>query len=141
MTAPVLEPVALEFAFELHQLLTANQRPHWRERHRKTRYLRGVAGDMARARRVPAMRRAQITAWVSWPNRRRRDVHNLMPTLKALVDGLVDAGALPDDSDAHLVGPDPRTRSRLSMPRGPFRVPVVEIVLEITDLGEEVADR
>lgn len=134
-------PVVLEFAFELHQVLTSNQRVHWRERARKTRYLRGVAEDMARARRVPGARRVHVAAEVAWPNRRRRDVHNLMPTLKALVDGLVDAGVIPDDSDAHLVGPDCRVRSRLSMPRGLLAVPVVEIVMEITDLSGEVNDR
>lgn len=131
--------VQLEFAFSAEQLLTANQRPHWRERWRKTRYLRGVAKDMARARRVPAMERAHVTAWVAWPSRHRRDVHNLMPTFKALVDGLVDAGVLPDDSDAHLIGPDPRVSAGLSLPRGPLRLPVTEICLDITDLGEGVS--
>lgn len=30
-------------------------------------------------------------------DRRRRDPSNLMPTQKAVVDGLVDAGVVPDD--------------------------------------------
>lgn len=129
----------LAFTFSAEQLLTSNQRPSWQVRARKTRYLRGLACDLARARRVPAMRRAQITAWVAWPDRRRRDVHNLMPTLKALVDGLVDAGVLPDDSDRHLVGPDPRASGGPSRQWDP-RFPITEICLDIIDLGEEVTD-
>lgn len=128
----------LEFAFTRDQLISANDRLHWRARNRRTRYLRGLANDMARARRAPSYGAAQIVAWVTWPNHARRDVHNLMPTLKALVDGLVDARVLPDDSDRHLIGPDPRATAGVTAPWGPLRVPVYRVVLRITDLGEEV---
>ena len=37
----------------------------------------------------------------------RFDAHNTMPTLKALVDGFVDAGILTDDSQDYLRGPWP----------------------------------
>ena len=40
-----------------------------------------------------------------------------MPTLKALVDGLVDAGLLPDDDARHLQGPDMRLDSRHTVKR------------------------
>ena len=39
------------------------------------------------------------------PDRRRRDRHNLAPTVKAMMDGLIDAGLLPDDADRYLDGP------------------------------------
>jgi len=35
-------------------------------------------------------------------------VSNYFPTFKACIDGFVDAGVLADDSDAHVIGPDPR---------------------------------
>jgi len=35
-------------------------------------------------------------------------VSNSFPTFKACIDGFVDAGVLADDSDLHVVGPDPR---------------------------------
>lgn len=97
--------VALPVGFPL---LNANQRQHWRTKAKITRNIRIAAMFCAKNVRVPALARAQIVAEYRPPNRRRRDVHNLYPSAKAAVDGLVDAGVLPDDSDAYLVGPDMR---------------------------------
>ena len=64
------------------------------------------------------MNRAHVTVTLSYPDRRQRDAHNLMPTIKALIDGMVspaggESGLLPDDSDifiTHLtVTPGPVT--------------------------------
>ena len=60
----------------------------------------------------------------------RRDLHNYMPTLKALVDGLVDAGLLPDDDARHLQGPDMRldprhTHKRMGIPMCSIRFTVM----------------
>lgn len=40
------------------------------------------------------------TVWVHLPftTARRRDPHNFVPCVKAIVDGLVDAGVWPDDT-------------------------------------------
>ncbi len=96
-------------------LMSANHRKHWRTQRAQTRVLRQLA--WAEARRAlgpscvpsqlhPLMVRAQIDVHVTWPDRRRRDVANVHPTVKALVDGLVqDAHLLPDDDDEHLTGP------------------------------------
>ena len=54
---------------------------------------------------IPLVR---ITATVHIADKRRREVSNLFPTFKACIDGFVDAGILADDSDAHVIGPDPR---------------------------------
>jgi crossover junction endodeoxyribonuclease RusA len=95
-------------------LLSANQRLHWAERGRRTAYWRDLAGHALLAERRalglpnPAMRRAHVVVTLTWPDHARRDVGNYSPTAKALVDGLVDAGWLPDDSDDHLTGPDLR---------------------------------
>jgi hypothetical protein len=89
-------------------LLNANRRQHWAVKARITRDLRQVAFVCARRDRVPPLKRAHIIAEYRPPNRRRRDVHNLMLSAKACVDGLVDAGVLPDDSDEYLTGPDMR---------------------------------
>lgn len=64
----------------------------------------------------------RITATVHIADKRRREVSNLFPTLKACVDGFVDAGVLADDSDAHVVGPDAR--------RGYEKTPRIVFVLE-----------
>ena len=41
---------------------------------------------------------------VTWPDKRRRDVENLAPSVKAMTDGITSAGVLPDDSDEHVWG-------------------------------------
>ena len=67
----------------------------------------------------------RITATVHIADKRRREVSNLFPTFKACIDGFVDAGILADDSDAHVIGPDPR--------RG--YDPVPRIVFELTEVA------
>ena len=58
-----------------------------------------------------------------------------MPALKALVDGLVDAGLLPDDSTAHLQGPDTRGDSRRTAKR--LGVPMCSITLTVLPFEED----
>lgn len=107
-------------------LLTANQRVHHMVRAQRTRVLRHTASLAVQAQAVPRMERAHLTVFISWPTKHRRDVHNLMPTIKALIDGAVSGpvrpkgspawtrGALPDDDDKHLTGPDLRVTDELS---------------------------
>lgn len=45
-------------------------------------------------------RPCQYVAVIGWPTSRRSDSDNAMPTVKALLDGLVDAGLMSDDADA-----------------------------------------
>ncbi|QHO91953.1 hypothetical protein CWT12_12405 [Actinomyces sp. 432] len=80
-------------------------RLHWAEKARRTRRLRERAGWEARRARIPAMPRARIDAYIHGRFRRRVDPANTYPTVKALVDGLVDARVLPDDDSRHLDGP------------------------------------
>lgn len=89
------------------ELLNANRRIHWRRRAEITKAIREATHLLA-CGSVPRLQRAQIVAEYRPPDRRRRDVHNLYPSAKAAVDGLVDAGVLPDDSDRYLIGPDMR---------------------------------
>ena len=88
--------------------LTANQRPHWRKKAALTRDLR-TRGRLAwRNAGLAPMDRAHLVVTLAWHDARRRDANNWQPTAKAIVDGCVDAGALPDDDNAHLIGPDMR---------------------------------
>ena len=88
--------------------LTSNGRYHWAQKARRTRALRIRAAYAARAARIPPMARARITVHVHGRTRARTDPANAYPTVKAVIDGLVDAGVLPDDDAAHLDGPDMR---------------------------------
>lgn len=96
----------IEFAVPTARILNANQRLHWAKRSAMTKMLRAEA--MLHAVDLPRMARAHLTVRVGWPDKRRRDAMNVHPTIKACVDGFIDAGLLDDDSDAHLTGPDLR---------------------------------
>ncbi|GII84564.1 hypothetical protein Ssi03_25540 [Sphaerisporangium siamense] len=89
-------------------LLNANDRLHHHVKARLTAALRLAGRQAALAAEVPAIERAHIIGRYCPPDRRRRDVGNLYPSFKAAIDGLVDAGVLPDDDDEHLIGPDMR---------------------------------
>lgn len=92
------------------EVITLNTRAHWTANHRATAALRLRGGWALRAARAPALIRADLTVWVVYPVRvtRRRDVSNYLGTVKPLLDGMVEAGVLPDDDDRHLTGPDLR---------------------------------
>lgn len=109
------ELITLE-QFDPAMLLTSNQRLHWAKKGEATAYWRGL-GNRAGAR-VSPVQRARIVFHFRFPNNVRRDVGNWYPTAKACVDGMVDSGVLPDDSDAHLEGPD----LRRDYPNGPHRI-------------------
>lgn len=89
-------------------LLNANERTHWRRRSELSREWRERTCWLAKAVGIPRLQRASVVIYIAFGDKRRRDVGNYQPTAKAIVDGLVDAGVLPDDDDTHLVGPDLR---------------------------------
>ena len=108
-------------------ILTANQRLHWTRRAAVTRELRQLAVSAWGAAGGPRMDRAHLTVTITYPDRRRRDIANLHPTVKALVDGMVSAGLLPDDNDGCLLGPD--LRRNADVVAGPGRF-VFEVTVE-----------
>lgn len=83
--------------------INANQRLHWAARARLTRAWREAAGWHARADRIARFTSpVNIRAVVHKSTIARFDPHNLVPTVKAAVDGLVDARVLLDDDSEHL---------------------------------------
>lgn len=114
-------------------LINANQNMHWRDRGKLVKALRQTAWAIARRDKLPALQRAHVL-YVFHPDTkgdRRRDSGNWSPSAKAAIDGMVDAGVLPDDNHTRLLGPDPRM--------GP-PVPRSQLVLWITDLDQMDAD-
>ena len=83
--------------------LTENQRLNRYDRARKVKRLRNEADILARAARIPALTRCQVTLTWFVKTKHRRDADNAVPTLKALCDGLVDAGIVPDDTPNLMV--------------------------------------
>ena len=110
------------------ELLNANHRGSWHRRHRVTAMLRDTAAWAARIAHVPQLARAHILAEYEPPDHRRRDPANYYPSVKACIDGLVDANVLPDDDAAHLDGPDMRL--------GPL-CPLGRLVLTIRPLTKD----
>ncbi|MGV3564186.1 MAG: hypothetical protein ACO1ON_12990 [Nocardioides sp.] len=90
--------------------MTSNDRWHWAKRRQVVANVR-VRGRVAamQAGLPRGLEKVRIVAHMTYPDRRARDAHNAMPTLKALVDGVVkDHGLCADDDDKHVIGPDPR---------------------------------
>lgn len=108
--------------------LNLNQRMHWAQKAKITKAWRARAGLHATLANLPKdLQRVHIVAHVTKPTNRQYDVHNLMPTLKACVDGLVDYGLIPDDTNKHLTGPDLRQGGK----------GVAGVTITITELQEE----
>lgn len=90
--------------------INANDRyGHWAAKSRKIKTWRSLAYWLARQHDLPAgLEYVHIVAYVHKTNKRAYDAHNLYPTCKATIDGLVDHGLIVDDTNAHLQGPDMR---------------------------------
>lgn len=109
-------------------LLNANQRYGWHQKARYTKQIRTITWARAHAHRSRAMPAADCTVHIYWHDKRRRDEHNYYPTLKAAIDGVVDAGLIPDDSTKYLTGPDIRVGEGLSATPGH-----VELTFQFTE--------
>ena len=75
--------------------LTLNQRLHWAARSRLTRGLRESTAWLAN---LPALPSVHVVLHYRPADNRRRDPDNIVATLKPCLDGLVDAGIVPDDT-------------------------------------------
>lgn len=124
-----------EFTMYASDALNENHRHHWASVASRRRELRRWAAHLAAATRAPRLGRARVTAVVRTSSHGRRDPLNWAPTVKPLLDGLVDAGLLPDDDADHLEGPylttDP-TRSPKRLGRA-----TTTIVLRVYDITQE----
>ncbi|CAM3288235.1 hypothetical protein [Stackebrandtia soli] len=115
--------------------LNSNDRMKWQPRHRLTRTWRhaGQTWALAALRRGDLARitgPVEIVAAVRRDTARgRSDAANRYPTVKAVVDGLVDAGVLVDDSDRYVTS--------LKMVAGPTTTTVGgRLVLTIREVTE-----
>lgn len=105
-------------------LLNANDRHHWSKKAGVTATIRSIARGQATGK--PQLDKVKIRAVYYAPDNRRRDVSNLFPSVKASVDGIVDAGVLKDDSDRYVVS--------LEMVRGESNIPGGQLVIEVIEV-------
>lgn len=78
---------------------TANDRRHWRVKAQWTSIIRRAVALQARNLHIPPQRHITVGLHYAPGDNRRRDAPNLITTQKPAVDGLVDAGIIPDDID------------------------------------------
>jgi len=95
---------------KIGKYMSANDRPNRWAKAAQTKAWRLAAECAALKMVLPGclIPLVHITATVHIADKRRREVSNYFPTFKACIDGFVDAGILADDSDEHVIGPDPR---------------------------------
>jgi hypothetical protein len=94
--------------------INANNRLHWRKKAALTATWREAAGWIGKADRPVQFERAHAEVYLFFRTAHLRDAGNYAPTVKAAIDGLVcDAGVLPNDDDAHMLGPDIRPGKRV----------------------------
>lgn len=67
-----------------------------------SREWRGAYARLCEVHHVPALEWFTVEAYPICVDRRRPDVGNIYPTVKAAIDGIVDAGIVPDDTDTYL---------------------------------------
>lgn len=77
--------------------LNSNQRLHRMVVADRTAYIREAAG-LAFRHRKPVQPPVNAVAVIHTPTNGRFDPPNAWPTVKAMLDGMVDAGVLPDDN-------------------------------------------
>jgi crossover junction endodeoxyribonuclease RusA len=78
--------------------LSLNGRLHWSAKQRLTREVRTTTALLCRQAKIPPLARVRIELHYRPRDRRRRDTVNLTLTVKAIEDGVVDAGVIPDDT-------------------------------------------
>lgn len=82
--------------------MSLNDRDHWRVKANKTAEYVDTTIVLAREAKIPALRRCSVLLVYGPRDRRVRDPLNLVQTLKAVEDGLVRAGVVPDDNPLYV---------------------------------------
>lgn len=108
--------------------LSANQRLHWAPKAKRTRELRALG--YAHAGSTGPFKVAHVAAFIGYPRNGKADPSNAAPTVKALIDGITDAGVFPDDDSTHLIGPTYLRDPKPPVP-GAYRVRLVITSQEI----------
>lgn len=93
----------LTFTIPADMWLSSNQRPHYMVKARRTKWLR-TAGK-AEGFRCRPFDVVHVAAFIGFQTNGKADPSNAHPTVKALIDGMTDAGVWADDDSTHVIGP------------------------------------
>lgn len=128
------------FVIELPEglsLLNSNQRIHFHRAAKITRAIRCAAWAEACKLGLRA-ERIHVLGIICPSSQRRADPANWYPSFKAAIDGLVDAGMIPDDNHKHLEGPDMRRGPASKWPRLILVVTQLNVDEIFPDFGDAV---
>lgn len=94
-------------------IVSMNDREHFRASAPKKKFWRTLGMVAARGGGRPQLGSGRVVVYFRLPKPGRgvrtvKEVANLQPIVKALIDGLVDAGMFKDDSDEFVWGQDAR---------------------------------
>ena len=109
--------------------LSLNYRMHYLQAAKITKELRGLSCALAIEQGIPTLQRCEVVLTWFVKDQRKRDDENPVPTLKALCDGLPDAGVVLDDTNRFMVKHMPVIEYRKGQP--------ASMRLTIRDIGEE----
>ena len=95
----------LTFTIPAEQWISLNDRPHWAQKAKRTAYLRQL-GRAGVSRAFPRnLGTTHVAAFIGYLRGGKADPMNAALVVKALIDGMTDAGVWPDDDSTHVIGP------------------------------------
>jgi crossover junction endodeoxyribonuclease RusA len=112
--------------------VTPNARVHWSRRASSAAVWRQAAKVSVMAAKVPACGRVEVSLTMFAKDRVRRDEDNLVSgVLKHVIDGIVDAGVVPDDAPEYVRALMPT----IVPPTGKRRLPAHAWMLAIREVA------
>lgn len=104
---------------------SSNDRGNWHKFAPRKKAIRAAARDAAIKSGLWAPERVHVAAHIGYPRAGRADPSNASPVVKAMLDGLTDAGVWEDDDSKHVVA----VEYRRGWPSGQPGVHTVRLVL------------
>ena len=95
----------LTFTIPADMWLSLNDRPHWAVKAKRTAWLRAEGKRAAVDGGIPEQTTTHVAAWIGYTRNGTADPMNAALTVKALIDGMTDAGVWLDDDSTHVIGP------------------------------------
>ena len=95
----------LTFTIPADLWLSANDRLYWAPKAKRTRALRQIGLLHAIGNCPVGHDVTHVAAFIGYLRNGKADPANAAPTIKALIDGMTDAGVWEDDDSTHVIGP------------------------------------
>lgn len=121
-----MDTTVFNFLIPSRLWLSSNQRLHRMDKARRVQALRHIASLKAKSHPKISSYPVTIIATIGYKTKGRADPPNAWPTVKALIDGLVDAKVLADDDSTHVAQTIfERDNNPTTSPTSPYKVTLV----------------